>query len=212
MVSSLRGRGLVKARAFEEASRPIGDRLATGLAKVAMALRQEIWHSAMAQGLSPTQAQILQVLERRHPAALQEVARELGVGTATVSEAVTTLIRKGLVRKARPETDRRLVALSLTPAGRREAIRIALWPDLLRATLDELSLEEQKALLSAVVRMILALQRQGRIPVARMCVTCRFFRPNAHADSDLPHHCAFVDAAFGDRSLRLDCPDHQPAA
>ncbi|MER3418788.1 MAG: MarR family transcriptional regulator, partial [Chloroflexota bacterium] len=26
-----------------------------------------------------------------------------------------------------------------------------------------------------------------------------------------PHHCAFVDAPFGDRSIRLDCPDHAPA-
>lgn len=202
----------MRAQAFEEGSGPIVARLATGLAKVALALRQEAWHSAAARGLSPTQAQILQVLGRRQSAALQEIARELGIGTATVSEAVSTLVRKGLVRKARPGTDRRVLALSLSPAGQQEATRLALWPDLLRETLDELAPDEQQALLSAVVRMILALQRQGRIPVARMCVTCRFFRPNVHDDPARPHHCVFVDAPFGNGSLRLDCPDHQPAA
>jgi hypothetical protein len=55
------------------------------------------------------------------------------------------------------------------------------------------------------------LQERGAIPVAKMCVTCRYFRPNVHPDPERPHHCAFVDAPFGDRSLRLDCPDQEPA-
>lgn len=39
----------------------------------------------------------------------------------------------------------------------------------------------------------------------------RFFRPRVHADPYRPHHCAFGDAPFGDRHLRLECADHQPA-
>jgi hypothetical protein len=31
------------------------------------------------------------------------------------------------------------------------------------------------------------------------------------ADAEAPHHCAFVDAAFGDAALRMDCADHQDA-
>ena len=56
--------------------------------------------------------------------------------------------------------------------------------------------------------MIRTLQEKGRIPVARMCVSCRFFQPFRHDNPARPHHCAFVDAAFGDEELRLDCPDH----
>jgi hypothetical protein len=59
--------------------------------------------------------------------------------------------------------------------------------------------------------MIRTLQTRGRIPVARMCVSCRFFQPFRHPDGRLPHHCAFVDAPFGDGGLRLDCPDHDAA-
>ncbi|MGQ0563367.1 MAG: hypothetical protein ACT443_16025 [Gemmatimonadota bacterium] len=41
---------------------------------------------------------------------------------------------------------------------------------------------------------------------------CRFFRPFAHPrDVDQPHHCAFVNAPFGDRALRLECSEHEPA-
>jgi hypothetical protein len=59
--------------------------------------------------------------------------------------------------------------------------------------------------------MIRTLQERGRIPVARMCVSCTFFRPFRHDDRARPHHCAFVDAPFGDGELRLDCPDHAAA-
>lgn len=202
----------MRAEVFEEQSGPVAARLATGLAKVAVALRHEEWHGAHAAGLSPTQAEILTILQRREPAALQDLAAELGVGAPTASEALGALARKGLARKGRSRADGRALAVSLTAAGRREADRLAVWPDLLVETLDELTPEEQEVLLRSVVRMILALQRRGRIPVARMCATCRFFRPNVHEDPERPHHCAFVDAPFGDRSVHLDCPDHQPAA
>ena len=48
--------------------------------------------------------------------------------------------------------------------------------------------------------------------MSRMCLDCRFFRPDVHDDPARPHHCAFVDAPFGDAQLRIDCADHQPAA
>jgi hypothetical protein len=44
-----------------------------------------------------------------------------------------------------------------------------------------------------------------------MCVTCKYFRPNVHPDKRAPHHCAFIDAAFGDEALRLDCAEHEQA-
>src|SRR3546814_1012694 len=66
---------------------------------------------------------------------------------------------------------------------------------------------ERAAFLKGLTKMIGALQTRGTIPVQRMCVSCAHFRPNVHSDAATPHHCAFVDAAFGDASLRLDCDD-----
>lgn len=63
-------------------------------------------------------------------------------------------------------------------------------------------------LLRSLVKVLRALQEAGDIPLQRMCVTCTHFRPHVHPDPANPHHCAFVDAPFGDRHLRLACPDH----
>jgi hypothetical protein len=74
-----------------------------------------------------------------------------------------------------------------------------------------LSVQEQVALLTALVKLIRALQLQGEIPVARMCVSCEHFHPHAYAESDQPHHCDFYNAAFGDQAFRLDCPEYVEA-
>ncbi len=201
------------ARAFEEGSGPLPARLVTGLAKVGLALRHGERRRARARRVSPTQAEILVLLRRPGgPTTLAGLARELGVGLPTASEALRALVAKGLVRKARSPADGRALALALTEEGRAEADHLAGWPDFLLQALDRLSPAEQAALLTTVVKLVRALQEQGRIPVARMCPTCRFFRPNVHPDPERPHHCALVDAPFGDRAVRLDCPDHVAAA
>lgn len=185
--------------------------MAVGLAKVGLALKHEAWLRAGRRGLSPTQAQILAVLRSRgREMRLTEVAERLAVTAATASEAVGTLARKGLVRKRREATDLRSLAIQLTSAGRKEAARAAGWPEVLLEAIDALAPEEQSVFLRGLIKMIYTLQRQGRIPVSHMCLSCRFFRPNVYPDPERPHHCAFVDSPFGDRHLRLECPDHQP--
>jgi hypothetical protein len=74
--------------------------------------------------------------------------------------------------------------------------------------LETLSTSEQTALLQLVIKTIRALQIAGAISPQRMCVTCRHFRPYVHDDARTPHHCAYVDAAFGAEALRLDCGEH----
>lgn len=65
--------------------------------------------------------------------------------------------------------------------------------------------------MQTLYEVIAELQRAGVITVARMCVTCRHFRPDAH-DGERPHHCALLDVALAEESLRIDCPEHEQAA
>ena len=191
---------------------PLDRRVTTGLSKVGMALKQQAWAEAGGRGLTPTQGQALALLRANPPGLrLGELAAQLGVTAPTASDSVAALWRKGLLTKDPLAGDGRAVVVRLTPAGIREAAAAAAWPDFLLEAVDELSAAEQAAFLRALVTMIRTLQVKGRIPVARMCVTCTYFRPFRHDDPARPHHCAFVDAPFGDGELRLDCPDHRTA-
>jgi DNA-binding MarR family transcriptional regulator len=196
---------------FDAASEPLPARVAAGLAKVALALRSRAWEEGGRRGLTPTQAQVLTLLRSGRARRVTDLAEAMAVSAATVSDAVATLERKGLLRKGADAADARASVLSLTARGRAAADRTASWPDFLADAAAGLEEAEQSALLRALVKMIRTLQERGQIPVQRMCVTCRYFRPFAHTDARRPHHCAFVDAPFGDAHLRLDCPDHEAA-
>jgi DNA-binding MarR family transcriptional regulator len=194
------------------AEEPLDRRVTIGLAKIGIALKQQAWAEAGGRGLNPTQGQVLALLRANSGGLrLRALAEQLGVTAATASDSVAALHRKGLVAKEPTARDGRGVVVVLTPTGSREAAAAAAWPDFLLEAVGELSNAEQATFLRALVSMIRTLQERGRIPVARMCVTCRFFQPFRHDDPARPHHCAFVDAAFGDGELRLDCPDHLTA-
>jgi DNA-binding MarR family transcriptional regulator len=197
---------------IEAGNEPVEQRVAAGLMKIGLALRHRAWQEAGPRGITPTQGQILAVLQRHADGlSLTSIAEQLAVTAPTASDAVRVLTEKGLVGKSRAAADRRAIRVTLTDAGQIEAAQAAGWPEFLAEAAGALSEPEQTAFLRALVKMIRALQDRGEIPVARMCAGCRYFRPNVHTDPVRPHHCAFVDAPFGDRSLRLDCSDFDAA-
>jgi DNA-binding MarR family transcriptional regulator len=192
---------------------PLAARVVTGLTKIGLATRHRAWTEGGEQGLTPLQGQILALLRQRGGDGLRlsAIAEALAVTAPTASLAVQTLQGKALVRKTRAADDARARKITLTERGEQEAARAASWADFLLSAVDALTPPEQEVFLRGLVKMIATLQARGDIPVSRMCVSCLHFWPNAHPGTARPHHCAFVDAAFGDRSLRLDCADHAPA-
>lgn len=182
-----------------------------GLSKVSVALKSQSWQDAGTLGISPTQGQILSLLRThsRTEIRLSTVAQELAVTPATASDAVSALVNKGLVEKKNAEDDRRAIAISLTQLGSQQADKVLAWPDFLQVAVSTLTTEEQSVFLRGLVKIISKLQQEGQISTARMCVTCQYFRPGVSKDPQKPHYCAFVEAAFSDRNLQVDCPDHR---
>ncbi|MDX1982918.1 MAG: MarR family winged helix-turn-helix transcriptional regulator [Bryobacteraceae bacterium] len=194
---------------FSSVSLP--DRVLAGFSRIAQVLRTNAWREASPRGLTATQGAILTILRREGGCRLAELASGLGVSMATASDAVASLVEKGLVKKERQAGDGRALKLTLTRQGRKDAGGLTEWPESLAAAVEGLNGAEQRTLLAALMRMVRALQEGGEIPVARMCTACCHFRPNVHKDRQQPHHCSYVDAAFGAADLRLECGDFQAA-
>ncbi|MFQ5523385.1 MAG: MarR family winged helix-turn-helix transcriptional regulator [Acidimicrobiia bacterium] len=172
-------------------------------------LEKRAGQRSRAGGVSSTQAQILLAVATG-PRRATELAEELGVGIATVSEFTAAAEAKGLIVRRTDPGDGRAVLFEATPDGRRAVAHLAGWPDFLAGAVDSLPIADQEALLRTTMSLIRQLQTEGRIPVARMCVTCVYFRPNVHSDPARPHRRAFVDAPFGDADLRIECGDQTP--
>jgi DNA-binding MarR family transcriptional regulator len=191
------------------AGRPLSQQLVVGLNKIGMVLKSQAWQDAGTEGLTPTQGQILAFLNSNRATGmrLSAVANALGITAATASDAVAVLISKQLVSKERAIDDARAIAVKLTQQGQEFAKRVAGWSDFMLSAIDELSSQEQEIFLKGLIKIIHKLQADGYISVARMCVNCQFFQPDRYTDPDKPHHCGFLDASFGDRDLKIDCPD-----
>lgn len=182
------------------------------LSKISLAIRHHERREGSARGLSPLQAQILAVLATRGPLRLSGIAELIGVKLPALSEAATTLEAKGLIGKAPDPDDSRARRVSMTRAGKREAAAHSQWPDILAEALEVLTDDERASLHVSLIKMIATLERAGRIPLSRMCVTCVHFRPYAEPEADRPHYCALLEAPLHGRDLRVDCPDQESLA
>lgn len=185
--------------------------IAAALERIGLVLRSFAWNQAEESDHTPTQAQILARLASRGPLRVGVLAEELGVKQPTVSDSVAALLRKGQVTREPDPQDGRVGLLRLTEQGKRLAELVRVPPPALTSALDALAPQDRSAMQRGLVALIRGLQEARAIPVQRMCVTCAHFRPHAHEDAQAPHHCAFVDAAFGNSALRIDCGDHEKA-
>lgn len=170
--------------------------------------RASQWQTVKGIGLNPTQGDVLARVVAR-PGRIANLADQLGITQSSLSDTVSALEGKGLVARRPDPKDGRAREIVATAKGRALAARIPEAPLALEAAIDNLGESHRGAMLRSLTLIIRSLQEARAIPVQRMCVTCEFFGPHAHDDPEHPHHCAFVNAAFGDAALRLDCPDHE---
>lgn len=99
--------------------------------------------------IGPTQRRILVFLlsQSHHPVTLTRLAKGVALSLPTVSDVVKGLAARGCVRKARSKDDARVVFLSLSVAGRREAEQAVAGSHHLSAAIARLTSEEQTQVL-----------------------------------------------------------------
>ena len=201
---------------FEPSSQhgDVDKKIVAALERPSQAFRVLLQEEAQRQSLSPIQARLLVHL-LHHSDELGRVGRlaaEFGLSRATVSDAVGTLEAKGLVYREPWLRDRRVATLRLTAEGKEVAAGLSGWADVVEEQLGSFAPGEKEAVMRFLMRLISELQGAGVITVARMCVSCRYFSPDAHPRSASPHHCALLDLPLSGADLRTDCPEHEPAA
>ncbi len=192
----------------------LDEKIVAALERLSHVLRTLLWEEAVESRLSPIQIQSLIYLSSHDEklCRVNQLAQEFGLTPATMSDAISSLEAKGLLAREPHPDDRRAQTLRLTAKGRRSGAKLSRWSDPLKEQLRQFPLEERERALVFLLKLIESLYRAGIISVARICLTCRFFRPNAHRDSRAPHHCALMDKPLAERDLRVDCPEHELVA
>jgi len=189
----------------------IDRKIAVGFERISEVLKTLIWEESKQTGLSPIQIQFLVALlyEGKSEWTIGDIASRFQLTPATVSDAVSSLEDKELAVRERKPDDRRTVYIRLSPKGKRLAKKLSLWANTLQQQIEVLDEEEKGVLLRSLVSIISGFQHNELISIAKMCVTCSYFRPNVHKNSTQPHYCAYIDEPLGEPDLRVDCPDYE---
>ncbi|MBC6950864.1 MarR family transcriptional regulator, partial [candidate division KSB1 bacterium] len=171
-----------------------------------------LWEQNKLHHLSPIQIQFLVHLlyHAADRCTISDLANGFSLTPATVSDAITTLEKKGMVSREWWETDRRVVSVALTTEGKKTARKLSSWANVIQESVAAFDPQDKVVVMKFLMHLIESLQQAGVITIARMCITCKFFQPNAHANAKAPHHCRLLDKPLADVELRIDCAEHQP--
>ena len=117
-------------------------------------------------GQSPAQLHVLGVLREVAPITVSHLASRLGISPPSASAIVDRMVDGGLVARERSEDDRRIVSVSLTPAGE-AALKEAVggrrgWLERVLGRLDPTELSDTVRVLH---RLEQALEQEGPAPV-----------------------------------------------
>ena len=186
----------------------VGDRLLVAIERLGRAVRAARQQAATDEGLTVLTVDIVRHLDRRPGVRIGELATELAVTQPTVSDAVARLVDRGLVTRRVEPGDARAAALTLTAAGRRVARRLGERLAALHET-GEVDPTAAGAALAVVLGEIRRLRSLGLVAVDRSCLTCAHHRPGTRRTAA---RCALLDAELRPADLRVDCPEHEPAA
>jgi DNA-binding MarR family transcriptional regulator len=190
--------------------RDVDLKIAGALERLSQAVRVLLQDAAQDYGLSPTQIHILVRLGTRGDLGrVGWLADEFNLSQPTISDAVAALESKGLVAKRRASTDGRAYTIVVTAAGTGVIRRLGTWNRALRDAVEEAADEDKPAVMRFLFGIIAALQEQGVITVARMCITCRYFERSRSAKK--PHYCGLLRMPLPETELRIDCPEHAVA-
>lgn len=110
--------------------------------------------TGLGSAISITEIHIIEKIGLSEPARMSEIAHMLGVTLATMTVACDKLEGKGLVRRARSRSDRRVVQVTLTPRGRAVyEYHRAFHERMISSILDTLSPEQSTVLAQSLEKL-----------------------------------------------------------
>lgn len=147
--------------------------------RISNLLRLEERELGKADGLQPVHVQVLEYLAlcNRFSNTPLSLSRYLGISKGTVSQSVIVLENKGLIDKAQDKSDRRIVHLMLTDAGKR-IVKNVFSNEQWSNSCERLPAQQRERMAEDLAQLLTELTRQHSAQSFGVCRTCRYFNYN----------------------------------
>ncbi len=188
----------------------VSARIARAFFRISQAIKNMLWDECKLKSLTPAQIQTLLFLRYIRPdsATVNTLARSLSSTPATASGVLDALQKKSLILRKRKESDRRVVFLSLTYNGMNTIQKLEGLGYELQKIIEELTVEEQEVLLSALSKIERLLREKEYVLITETCLSCCYFRLNIHLGAKEPHYCKLFNINLGEDEVSRECPEY----
>ena len=182
-------------------------KIVVALERISEAFRVLLWQESKIHKLSPIQLQIVTFLlfHDENKRKVSYLAKEFNMTKATISDAVKTLEKKGLIQKEITPSDTRSYIIHLTEKGKVIAEKASTFSHAMRESVELFGGEEAEQFYQTSLKLIESLHKNGIIQLQRMCSSCLHY-----AKDNGMHFCKLLNKPLTTNELRIDCPEHIP--
>jgi DNA-binding MarR family transcriptional regulator len=175
--------------------------------RIANLIRTSVRKDGLASGLQPVQMEALHYLSRcnRYSNTPVAVAEFLGLTKGTVSQTLGVLESNGFLEKQTDLRDRRVVHLTLTPAGE-QVLDESIPPNVLKSALDVLPALDRRQMEQSVEQLLRCLQQANSLKTFGSCKIC----VHHQRTDDGMRHCGLTRETLSDFDAEKICREHQP--
>lgn len=186
---------------LDQQNQSLEAKITAGLERLSQVFRVLLWEKAKSYGLSPIQIQLLIFIcyHSREKTTVSYLAKEFGLTKPTISDAVKTLLQKGLIEKQTDISDSRSYTIALTTSGVELVAATENYTDPLQNLLAQTAADKEN-LWQSITAIIHGLNRAGIIEVQRSCYNCKHYVSNAN-------YCGLLKVALAPKDIRLDCAE-----
>ncbi len=173
-----------------------------GFEKLFSINRLLLWNISKKSIISPLQLQILYYIEHNNIKLPSELSEELEISKATVSESLSNMQKKGLIKKERNHKDKRKYQIILTEKAYQLLEELKNRDKILLKALNQIDEDAKLNFYKVLKQLIKELINSGIIKRAKICYKCQNFQI-----IDGKFYCKFLGQFITEDDIRLNCPE-----
>lgn len=150
------------------------EKIAETFEKYCRICRSKQWESIKKANISPIQMKFLIYLKKKEKkyCNVSNISKEFVLKTSTVSDALSSLTKKGLVKQEKSPKDKRIKSFQITKKGLKVENKLKNWNKCLKDSIELLTYEEKKNLLNLLIKILIFMQKLNYMPDIQVCLTC----------------------------------------
>lgn len=175
------------------------------LERLSQSFRVQLWNQTKNFGVSPIQIQLM-IFMQHHPKEMCTVsylAQEFNMTKPTISDSISTLLKKGFVEKTFKSNDKRTFQLSLNEEGKEIVRQTENFTQIYQNTLSDLTVWQKELIFKSLLEMMKALNKNEVLSMQRSCHSCSNFTVQYGRNM-----CTYKDIQLQDKDIQIDCSVH----